>query len=276
MQISLQFDEFFDKLQIPIFQILNSIFLISRSAQDLCRATRTTLLDRRQAPDAADRVQLRASLEQLANAVPARDATSLADRLEAISKQVAARWTKRGVATLNFMAAPVHGCYYLSTDCFYVEINIEGSSGRVAEAKVHHIDSNHPNQQTSASKNCPEIIQCLTKGEFQRFIDHLEGLMAIYDIPNASAQDKTRGWNALALCEDDLARLDFEISASQDVGAQINLGALGFLQPRAGGLPLKMTYFVAPMDKLDVNTKNLRKLNGQIINDEHIGNEQLF
>ena len=100
--------------------------------------------------------------------------------------------------------------------------------------------------------------------------------MAIYDIPNASAQDKTRGWNALALCEDDLARLDFEISASQDVGAQINLGALGFLQPRAGGLPLKMTYFVAPMDKLDVNTKNLRKLNGQIINDEHIGNEQLF
>ena len=114
-----------------------------RSAPDLSKATRSTLLDRRQAPDAADRVQLRASLEQLANAVPARDATSLADRLEAISKQVAARWTKRGVATLNFMAAPVHGCYYLSTDCFYVEINIEGSTGRVAEAKVHHIGKVH-------------------------------------------------------------------------------------------------------------------------------------
>ena len=253
--------------QISNPQILN--FEIFRSAQDLCRATRTTLLDRRQAPDAADRVQLRASLEQLANAVPARDATSLADRLEAISKQVAARWTKRGVATLNFMAAPVHGCYYLSTDCFYVEINIEGSSGRVAEAKVHHIDSNHPNQQTSASKNCPEIIQCLTKGEFQRFIDHLEGLMAIYDIPNATAQDKTRGWNALALCEADLARLDF--CSEQDIGVKINHGNLGFLQSRAGGLPLKMTYFVAPMEKLDVNTKNLRKLNAQIINDENIG-----
>ena len=239
-----------------------------RSAQDLCRATRTTLLDRRQAPDAADRVQLRASLEQLANAVPARDATSLADRLESISKQVAARWTKRGVATLNFMAAPVHGCYYLSTDCFYVEINIEGSSGRVAEAKVHHIDAGQPNQQTSASKNCPEIIQCLTHGEFQKFIDHLEGLMSIYDIPNATAQNKSQGWNALASCEADLARLDF---GQDDIGSKINHGNLGFLQPRAGGLPLKMTYFVAPMEKLDMNTKSLRKLNAQMINDEDIG-----
>lgn len=62
-----------------------------RSAADLSKATRTALLDRRTAPDAADRVTLRASLDQLANAVPARDASSLADRLEAISKQVASR-----------------------------------------------------------------------------------------------------------------------------------------------------------------------------------------
>ena len=62
-----------------------------RSATDLSKATRTTLLDRRQAPDAKDRVDLRASLDQLANAVPARNASSLADRLEAISKQVASR-----------------------------------------------------------------------------------------------------------------------------------------------------------------------------------------
>lgn len=61
-----------------------------RSAVDLSKATRTALLDRRTL-DAADRVTLRASLDQLANAVPARDASSLADRLEAISKQVASR-----------------------------------------------------------------------------------------------------------------------------------------------------------------------------------------
>ena len=107
---------------------------------------------------------------------------------------------------MNFMAAPVHGCYYLSTDCFYVEINIDGGSGRIVEAKVHHIDSN--NQTNSAPKNCPEIINCLTKGDFAKFVDHLEGLMSIYDMPNASAQDKTRGWNSLSVLESDLIRID--------------------------------------------------------------------
>ena len=162
------------------------------------------------------------------------------------------------------MAAPVHGCYYLSTDCFYVEINIEGTSGRVAEAKVHHIDSSHSTQQTSASKNCPEIIQCLTKGDFNKFIDHLEGLMTIYDIPNASAQDKTRGWNALALCEADLLRLDQNFGQDLDICSRINHGNLGLVQPRAGGLPLKMTYFISPSDKLDVNSKSFRKLTAQV------------
>ena len=109
---------------------------------------------------------------------------------------------------LLLQAAPVHGCYYLSTDCFYVEINIEGASGRIVEAKVHHIDSNHPNQQASTPKNCPEIINCLTKGDFNKFIDHLEGLMSIYDMPNASAQDKTRGWHSLSILEADLIRID--------------------------------------------------------------------
>ena len=78
-----------------------------RSATDLSKATRTTLLDRRTAPDAKDRVDLRASLDQLANAVPARNASSLADRLEAISKQVASRYDIRKI---NFRCAICHIC----------------------------------------------------------------------------------------------------------------------------------------------------------------------
>ena len=77
-----------------------------RSAVDLSKATRTALLDRRTL-DAADRVTLRASLDQLANAVPARDASSLADRLEAISKQVASRYDLATIHSLkNF--SPKH------------------------------------------------------------------------------------------------------------------------------------------------------------------------
>jgi len=243
-----------------------------RSAADLSRATRTTLLDRRTAPDAADRLVLRTSLDQLASAVPARDAASLADRLEAISKQVAERWAKRGVA-LNFMAAPVHGCYYLSTDCFYVEINIEGASGRIVEAKVHHIDSNHPNQQASTPKNCPEIINCLTKGDFNKFIDHLEGLMSIYDMPNASAQDKTRGWHSLSILEADLIRIDnlSRYHDKDDLSRVINYSPMGFVQARAGGLPLKCTYFISPQDKIDMSTKSFRILNATTINENNLG-----
>lgn len=243
-----------------------------RSASDLSRAVRTTLLDRRTAPDAADRLLLRASLDQLAHAVPARDACSLADRIDSISKQVAARWTKRGVGTLTFMGAPVHGCYYLTTESFYVEINIEGSSGRIVEAKVHHLDSN--NQQTSNAKNCPEIIHCLTKGDFGKFIDHLEGLMSIYDVPNASAQDKTRGWNSLSLLESDLIRLDnlnrFH-AGGDDLSRVINTGLLGLLQPRAGGLPLRMTYFITPQERMDMASKSMKNLTPANIFEDNLG-----
>ena len=92
-----------------------------RSAADLSRATRTTLLDRRTAPDAADRLVLRTSLDQLASAVPARDAASLADRLEAISKQVAERWAKRGVA-LNFMVNTQNSLFCVSKLWFMMEM----------------------------------------------------------------------------------------------------------------------------------------------------------
>ena len=174
---------------------------------------------------------------------------------------------------LNFMAAPVHGCYYLSTDCFYVEINIEGSTGRIAEAKVHHIDSNNHSNQTSSSKNCPEIIECLTKGQFTKFVDHLEGLMAIYDLPNASAQDKTRGWNALSTLENDILRIDNQRCgfAESDIANKINHGGLGLVQPRAGGLPMKLTFFIPPKDQIDTASKTFRKLSPATINEHHIG-----
>lgn len=106
------------------------------------------------------------------------------------------------------MSAPVHGSYYLSTDCFYIEINIEGSTGRIVEAKVHHTDSNTHTSQIGSSKHCAEIVECLTKGHFTKFVDHLEGLMAIYDLPNATPQEKTSAWKALSSVENDILRID--------------------------------------------------------------------
>ncbi len=71
-----------------------------------------------------------------------RSAHGMAERLETIGRKIG----------LKFMAAPVHGCFYLSTEMFYVEINIDGSGSgsgsssvgggvKVNEAKIHHIDA---------------------------------------------------------------------------------------------------------------------------------------
>lgn len=60
-------------------------------------------------------------------------------------------------------------------------------------------------------------------------------------------------------------------SSEDDACPKINFGPLGFIQPRAGGLSLKMTYFVPTQDLVDVSTKSFRKLTASIINEENIG-----
>ena len=51
----------------------------------------------------------------------------------------------------------------------------------------------------------------------------------------------------------------------------INHSPLGFVQPRAGGLPLKLTYFISPQDKIDMATKSFRILNATAINEDNLG-----
>ncbi len=94
--------------------------------------------------------------------------------------------------------------------------------------------------------------------------------MAIYDMPSASAQDKTRGWNALSFLEADLVRIGSYLD-SEDLNSTVNHGPLGFVQSRAGGLPLRLTYFISPLDKVDVVTKSLRPLTQAMICEENLG-----
>ena len=135
----------------------------------------------------------------------------------------------------------------------------------------HELHQQTPNQQTSSPKNCPEMIDCLNKGQFSKFVDHLEGLMAIYDMPEASLQDKTQGWKALSSLENDILRIDSLRGFSDDVSTKITHGALGFVQPRAGGLPMKITFFMSAKDQIDMSTKKFKILNSEMINEHNIG-----
>ena len=110
-----------------------------KSFGELSKFGRTALLERRYGLDSEEKSALRTCIDHLSEAIPVRDAVSMAERLEAI-----ARKTTSESGGLNFNADPVHGCFYLSTEMFYIEINID-SAGIVTEAKVHHID---PSKET--------------------------------------------------------------------------------------------------------------------------------
>ena len=51
----------------------------------------------------------------------------------------------------------------------------------------------------------------------------------------------------------------------------INHNPLGFVQPRAGGLPLRLTFFISPQDRVDVISKSFLTLTPAIISQENIG-----
>ncbi len=119
-----------------------------RSFPELSKAVRTAVLDRRFSLDSEEKAVLQRALDTLQEKIPVRSAHGMAERLETIGRKIG----------LKFMAAPVHGCFYLSTEMFYVEINIDGGSGgsgssagsaKVNEAKIHHIDATQQNQQNT-------------------------------------------------------------------------------------------------------------------------------
>ncbi len=232
-----------------------------RPLTDLSRMTRQTLMDRRFGVDSQEKQILQRSLDLLQERIPVRTAAGMAERLETVGRKIG----------LKFMGAPVHGCYYLSTEMFYVEINIDAGSGSVNEAKIHHIDSSGGSgggggsaaagassgggQQSgsSGSYNCPEMMECLSRGDFATFVAHLEGLVAAYDLgPAATAADKSRAWNALRCVESDLEQVfnSYRPWSSNDAQSVLHSTPLGLLHPRCGGLPLKMRYFLAPPDLL--------------------------
>jgi hypothetical protein len=81
------------------------------------KCARAALLERRYGLDSEEKCALRACLDHLSEAIPVRDAVSMAERLEAV-----ARKTSSESGSLSFMADPVHGSFYLSNDMFYVEV----------------------------------------------------------------------------------------------------------------------------------------------------------
>ncbi len=108
-------------------------------------------------------------------------------------------------------------------------------------------------------QNCPEIIACLTAGDFATFIRHLEGLVSVYALgPQASAPDKSRAFNALSCAERDLEKYFNTYKESTASAAElVHSTPLGLVEPRRGGLPMRMRYFLPPCHLIDDRTNTL-------------------
>ena len=79
----------------------------------------------------------------------------------------------------------------------------------------------------------PDMSDCLTKGDFTTFTEHLKGLIAVYAIPNCGALDRARCWQALYHLERDLERLASRQAWIQDMAQLIHApGGLGLVEPR--------------------------------------------
>lgn len=63
----------------------------------------------------------------------------------------------------------------------------------------------------------------------------------------------------------------YTLGFSEDVAQKINHNVLGLVQPRAGGLPMKVTFFISPKDQIDASSKSFKKLTSVMINEQNLG-----
>ncbi|KAF0306183.1 Mediator of RNA polymerase II transcription subunit 1 [Amphibalanus amphitrite] len=157
------------------------------------------------------------------------------------------------------------GCF-IECDMFYVELELHSPSGQVREVKIQH----QPDQATPPQP-CPELVKCLTAGDFTEFTAHLEGLLALYKL-NADRKLKMRAYPALRAMEEDLSRLAaIQATSIPDPRSLVHRGPVGIVQLRRLGHPMRLTYMVTPYHLLDVESRQLLPLTVETVTSRGLG-----
>ncbi|CAG2103314.1 unnamed protein product, partial [Medioppia subpectinata] len=151
---------------------------------------------------------------------------------------------------------------FVHSEMYYVEVLLEAPTGHVLDCKVAH---------QAEALSCPELTEVLQKGDFVEFTKHLEGLSAIYQI-NADKKNKTKAYLALHALEIDLSSLaELQNHQINDINNLVHKSPVGILEPRKGGHPMRLTYFVPPYDLIDVASKSCLPLNVEVILEKKLG-----
>ena len=100
----------------------------------------------------------------------------------------------------------------------------------------------------------------MAAGDFATFVSHLEGLVSIYSLGSqAVAADKSRAWNALTFVERDIDKAYSSQVAAPSLSPVdlIHSTPLGMVEPRRGGLPMRIRYFLPPHHLIDKKANKL-------------------
>jgi len=228
-----------------------------KTLADTSKIVRMGMANRGHSLDINDKAVLRGCLDTLQDSISVRSVAGMSERLETIARKMGLKFNHHNTT------------FYISTETFYVEVRMDGE-GAVLETKIHHQSVERSAGSHHLEQAAPEISECLSQGDFAKFTEHLKGLMAVYAIPNCSALDKARAWQALYHLERDLERLGRQ-GWSQDLGQVIQRGSLGVVQSRAGGVPMRLVYFLPPYELIKPETGSLMPLTASVLKEGELG-----
>eukprot|EP00090_Calanus_glacialis_P040316 TRINITY_DN7026_c0_g1_i1.p1 TRINITY_DN7026_c0_g1~~TRINITY_DN7026_c0_g1_i1.p1 ORF type:complete len:1050 (-),score=275.98 TRINITY_DN7026_c0_g1_i1:749-3898(-) len=234
-----------------------------KSLTDSSKTVRMGMADRRHSLDTNDKAVLRACLDTLQTSISVRSVNGMSERLETTARQM-------GLKFMVHSTNPNTHNFYISTETFYVEICID-QNGTVLETRIHHQNPQGSMSSTPNTVSAPEISDCLSKGDFTMFVEHIKGLMAVYDLPDCGNVDKSRAWQALYNLEHDLTLLASGQSWVTDINQLIHKTGLGMVHNRAGGIPMKLRFFLPPYELLDMEAQTILPMNQSTITDKNLG-----
>ncbi|KAF7665401.1 hypothetical protein LDENG_00143990 [Lucifuga dentata] len=207
----------------------------SRPWQETCKVVRQAM-EKRGVMNAAGHQLLLTCLETLQRALKVSSLPSMTDRLESIARQ----------NMLGSHLSPSGTECYITSDMFYVEVQLD-SSGQLVDVKVAH----HGENPTS----CPELIQHLREKNFEEFSKHLKGLVNLYKLPGDNKL-KTKMYIALQSLELDLTKMMhmFRLATNANTVETILHGSVGLLTARSGGHLVSLQCYVSPYDIFEEGT----------------------
>ncbi|XP_076042410.1 mediator complex subunit 1 [Oratosquilla oratoria] len=209
-----------------------------QSLTDSAKAVKTAIANKLHILDPNERAVLGRCLDSLQHNIKVTTLPAMVERLEATAKQLGLKFT---AGTSGFEV-------YISCDMFYVEVVLD-PDGKVKDVKVELAGD----QNTQEGQSSPELVDCLSKGDFNDFTTHLEGFAAIYQL-SADKKSKSKAYQSLQALETDLIKL-YELAQATltDPYKIVLKSPVGLLQGRKGGHPMRLVFFVSPYELLDVN-----------------------